>query len=449
MVSREGLFENLPEQVAAQGEGRSRPRLRRPVRDQVELRAVDLDSLIAGEDPVRVIWAYVERLELDALYEPIKAREDTPGHPPIDPRLLLALWLYACSQGVGSARALARLCGSHDTYRWLCGGVSVNYHTLSDFRTAHPALLEELLTQNVAALLAAGVIDLEQLAQDGVRIRAGAGAASYRRRATLERHLDDARALVARLRRELDDDPEASSRRQRAARERAAREREARVEQALTRMAELEAERKRREKTNKKEVDKQAEPRASTTDAETRVMKMADGGFRPAYNVQLASAAQAQVIVGVDIDTSGSDRGLLRPMLNQIERRYGVAPARYLADGGFTKNEDLDWAFDPDHGGTRIYAPAVTNKHGTDPYAPRPKDRPGVADWRRRMGSEDGQAVYRERTPAECINARARQWNLRQFTVRGRRKVGCIVRLFALANNILQGHRLMRLAAAA
>lgn len=442
-MGREGLFEDLPEVLAPERAAGSRPRLRQPVRDQVELRAVDLDSLVAAADPVRVIWAYVERLDLAALYAPIKAREDTPGHPPIDPRLLLALWLYAISQGVGSARALALLCERHASYRWLCGGVSVNYHTLSDFRTAHPGLLDELLTRNVAALLAAGVIDLAQLAQDGVRIRAGAGAGSFRRRETLEGHLADARALMARRGREHDEDPAAGSRRQRAARERAAREREARVERALERLAALEAERERRRKTNRKEVEKQKEPRASTTDGAARVMKMADGGFRPAYNVQLAGLAREQVIVGVAIDTSGSDRGLLRPMLEQIARRYGAAPARYLADGGFTRNADLDWAFQPGNGGTRVYAPPVRSKHGTDPYAPRPRDTPGVADWRRRMGSEAGQAVYRERAPAECVNARARQWNLRQFTVRGPEKVGCIVRLFALANNILQGHRLM------
>jgi transposase len=198
MTGEDGLFEGLPEQVAPKSSrSEGEPRLRRPERDQIELRAVDLDSLLAQDHPARIILAYVERLDIGALYAPIKARAGTPGHPPIDPRLMLALWLYATADGVGSARALARLCESQDAYRWLCGGVSVNYHTLADFRLAHPTLLDELLAKNVAALAAAGVIDLDTLAQDGVRVRAAAGTSSYRRRASVERRLEQARAVVA------------------------------------------------------------------------------------------------------------------------------------------------------------------------------------------------------------------------------------------------------------
>src|SRR5713101_5843878 len=189
-MAREGLFDDLPEMAAPKAaESGGRPRLREPVRDQIELRAVDLDSIIGADHPVRVIWAYVERLDLRAMEALSKAREGHPGHPPIAPRLLLALWLYATSEGVGSARALERLCESHDAYRWLVGGVSVNYHTLSDFRVGHGELLDRLLTENVAVLAGCGLIDLDKLSQDGVRVRASAGATSYRRRATLEDHL--------------------------------------------------------------------------------------------------------------------------------------------------------------------------------------------------------------------------------------------------------------------
>ena len=240
------LFEGLPELRGPQREVAGAPRLREPVRDQIELRSVDLDSLIAADHPARTVWAYVARLDLRVLEDQIKAREGRPGHPPASPRLLLGLWLYATSEGVGSARALETLCESHDAYRWLCGGVSVNYHTLADFRAAHPALLDELLTQNVATLAAAGAIDLDTVAQDGVRVRASAGAGSFRRRRSLHKCLRKARRLVARLKAELDDDPAASSRRLQAARERAAREQEVRVSEALDKLAELEAERARR-----------------------------------------------------------------------------------------------------------------------------------------------------------------------------------------------------------
>ena len=138
MSGEDDLFGGLPESTPASTKPTGGPRLREPVRDQVELRAVDLDALIGPEHPVRIIWAYVQALDLRELEEAVRAREHTAGQAPVSPRLLIALWLFATSEGIGSARALARLCESHDAYRWLCGGVSVNYHGLSDFRTAHP-----------------------------------------------------------------------------------------------------------------------------------------------------------------------------------------------------------------------------------------------------------------------------------------------------------------------
>jgi transposase len=442
-MAGDGLFEDLPEQSApAAGSVAGQPRLREPMRGQIELRAVDLDSLIGADHPARVFWAYVERLDLRALEDAIKSREGHPGHPAAAPRLLLALWLYATSEGVGSARALAELCGSHDAYRWLCGGVSVNYHSLSDFRVGYSALLDDLLTQNVAALIGAGLIDLERLAQDGVRVRAAAGAASFRRRKTIEEHLAQARDLVAQLAREVDDMPGASRARLRAARERAARDREERLTAALAKYAEVAAQRERREKTNKKETERQKEPRVSTTDPDARVIKMADGGFRPGWNAQVTSVAGTQIIVGVDIAATGSDRGLIKPMIEQIRGRYGVTPKSHLADGGFNKNEDIEWAASQ---GVNVYCPPVKSKHATDPFAPRHDDGPGTADWRQRMASPQGQAEYSLRSITECIHARLRHWDFYQIKVRGLTKARIVLQWYALANNILQGHRLAQL----
>ncbi len=439
-MADQGLFEDLPESAAVEGpKSVGKARLREPVRDQIELRAVDLDSVIGADDPARIIWAYVEKLDLSALEAAVKARQGSPGQAPASPRLLLALWLYATSQGVGSARALARLCARHDAYRWLCGGVSVNYHSLADFRAAHGALLERLLSENVAALSAAGVICLDEVAQDGMRVRAWAGSASFRRRKSLAKELNKAKRLMTRLKGELDDDPGAGERRVSAARERAARERHERVAAALGKLGEIEAERARRAKTNTAQVAKQKEPRASTTDAEARVMKMADGGFRPAYNCQLATVAQGQIVVGLDVTATGSDRGLLRPMLEQLEERHGRMPKRHLVDGGFNKNDDTEWAASQ---GVDIYGPPGKTKHGTDPHAARPKDGPGVAAWRRRMDSTEGKTVYKRRAMGECINARLRNWGLQRFTLRGRDKATTQLNWFALANNILAGHRL-------
>jgi transposase len=436
------LFGDLPVQAKSRTFDPGGPRLREPVRDQIELRAMDLDRLIEAEHPARVIWDYVQKLDLRALEQSVQAREHTPGQAPVSPKLLLALWLYATSEGIGSARALARLCESHDAYRWLCGGVSVNYHGLADFRTANPDLLDRLLTEHVATLSAAGVINLDEVVQDGVR--ASAGAASFRRSKTLRKELKKAQRRVAQLRQEVNDDPDASNRRIRAARERAAREREARVSAALAKLAQIEAERERRAKTNKKQVAKQKEPRASTTDPQARIMKMADGGYRPAYNCQLGTVAQGQIVVAVEATTVGSDRGLMPSMLMQIKRRHGRRPRRYLVDGGFNKNDDTEWAAGI---GVNVYGPPIRSKHNTDPYAPRRDDGPGVAAWRRRMKSSHGKVVYKRRSMGECINARLRQWNLRQFVVRGTLKVQAVLSMFALANNVLQGHRLLLLAA--
>ena len=434
------LFPHLPVQMNVRAVETGDARLREPVRDQVELRALDLDSLIGAAHPARTMWDYVQRLDLQVLEEAVRAREHTPGQAPVSPRLLLALWLHATSEGIGSARALARLCESHDAYRWLCGGVSVNYHGLADFRTAHPDLLDRLLTESVATLSAAGVIDLDEVVQDGVRVRASAGAGSFRRKKKLHKELKKAKRLIEQLKQEANDDPDASNRRIRAARERAADERAARVAAALDKLAEIEAERVRRAKTNKKQTAKQKEPRASTTDPQARIMKMADGGYRPAYNCQLGTVAQGQIVVTVDVTATGSDRGLLRPMLDRLKQRYGRRPKRHLVDGGFNKNDDTEWAAGA---GVKVYGPPTRSKHKTDPYAPRRDDGPGVAAWRRRMQSPHGKAVYKRRSMGECINARLRQWRLSQFTVRGRAKVHAVLSLFALANNILQGRRLL------
>jgi transposase len=413
------------------------PRLREPKRDQIELQAVDIESLIGEDHLVRLIWAYVCGLDLRELEDRIKARQDRPGHPAISPRLLLALWLYATSEGVGSARALERLCNSHDAYRWLCGGVSVNYHTLADFRVGCADLLDRLLIEHLAALDKAKLIDLDTLAQDGVRVRASAGASSFRREATLDRHLATAQAVVEELKREVDTRSDASNQRIKTAKERAARERSERVKAAQQALDEIKQQRKEREE-KRGNGKKPKEPRASTTDADARVMKMADGGFRPGYNVQVASAAGEQIVVAVEVRNSGSDRGLMRPMLERL-RTLGHRPARHLADGGFCSAEDIEWAHD---NGIEVYCPPTQSKHGTDPYQPRRGDGTGVLAWRARMGSEAGKAQYKPRSICECIHARWRNWGLRQLTVRGIDKVRAIVLLYALTNNILQGHRL-------
>jgi transposase len=401
------------------------PRLREANRTQVCLRPVDLEGLLPEDHRARIVWAYVEGLDLTPLYQEIAAVDGEAGRPATDPKILLALWLYATLEGVGAARALDRLCTTHVAYQWLCGGVPMNYHTLADFRTAQGAFLDRLLTQGVAALMAQGLVTLERVAQDGIRVRASAGAASFRRRQTLEHCLTEAEAQVQALRAELDVDPASTTRRQQRARERAARERQARVAQALAHLPALEA---------KKKPEDRTKARASTTDPEARVMKMADGGYRPAYNLQFATDTGAQVIVGVDASNAGTDHGQLAPMVDQIEARHAEAPRATLADGGFATKEDIEAVSDR----TTVYAPVQQPKDPTRaPHAPLPTDTPAVAAWRERMGTPEAQALYKERAAtAECVNAQARNRGLRQLGVRGLVKVRTLALWYAVAHNL-------------
>ena len=422
------------EPTAHEGEGCPRPtpapRLRQPVREQVFLRPVSLEELIGDDHQARVVWAYVEELDLSALYRRIKAVEGHAGRAATDPKVFLALWLFATLEGVGSARALERLCREHAAYQWMCGGIGVNYHTLADFRVEHEEVLDELLSQGVAVLMAEGLVTLTRVAQDGMRVRASAGSSSFRRGTTLKRCLRDARQHVRRLREEIEHDPTATNRRQRAARERTATERLERVRKALRRLPEQVAKKKPKEKET---------ARASTTDADATVMKMGDGGFRPAYNLQLATDTNTQVIVGVEVSTSGSDQGQMAPMVAQIKERYQRAPEQVLVDGGFVKKEDIERVAALDLG-CIVFAPVAKPRvEGIDPFAAKDDDSDVIAEWRQRMGTEDAKQIYKERAAtAECVNALARNRGLQRLPVRGRRKVRAVALLFALAHNLLR-----------
>lgn len=343
--------------------------------------------------------------------------------------MLTALWLYATVEGVGSARALARLCEEHDAYRWLCGGVHVNYHTLADFRVAHGDVLDALLTDSVAALLAEGLVELTRVAQDGVRVRAHAGGGSFRREERLRAFLAEADAQVRALRAEVQSDPSAVSRRETAARERAATERQWRVAEALRQLPGLEARRKR--------AGVKGPTRMSTTDPDARVMKMPDGGFRPAFNTQFVTATHGQIIVGVAVTNRGTDQEQLTPLYDQVQRRYGRGPTEVLADGGYVDLDDLRAV--AARGGT-VYAPPPGAGDPTRAHRPLwREDDAVIGEWRTRMRTAPAQTVYRERAAtSECVNALARMRGLRQFVVRGVPKARAIVLWFALAHNLIR-----------
>lgn len=444
MMDQNALFDAGPRGEAGSAEPLSpragARRLRHAVRNQVEFQECALDELLAEDHQARIVWDYVSGLDLSELHERIQAVEGGPGQAPADPRILLALWLYATLRGVGSARQLNQLCRDHLAYRWICGHVSMNYHGLSSFRSLQGELLDRLLTESVALLMGEGLVTLDRVAQDGMKVRASAGAASFRREPTLEELLTDAESQVARLKQELDTNPAASKTRQQAARQRAAEERAARIRAALEQLPRIAESKKPRDR------DK---ARASTTDAEARVMKMADGGFRPAFNVQLATATDSQIITGVDVTNSGGDQGKMSPMVEQHEERYHERPKAVLIDGGFAKKADID-AVSPPAGGTLVYAPVMKSKDpGRDSHTPCDDDSPAIAEWRRRMATDEAKTIYKERAAtAECVNALARNRGLQRFPVRGLRKARAIALWHALAHNLMRAVALRAAAAA-
>jgi transposase len=432
-MDQDVLFDPGPREEAPRDERPPRigpRRLRRAVRNQIEFQECALDELLPEEHQARIVWSYVCGLDLSELRDRIQAVEGGPGQAPADPRVLLTLWLYATLRGVGSARELNRLCEDHLAYRWICGGVSMNYHTLSAFRTQHVDLLDRLLTESVATLMAEGLVTLDRVAQDGMKVRASAGAASFRRQPTLEEALAAAEAQLAQLKQEVEADPAASKSRQQAARQRAAAERAARIRAALEQLPKIAAGKKAKDR------DK---ARASTTDADARVMKMADGGFRPAFNVQLATATDSQIITGVDVTNSGGDQGQLAPMIEQHDERYHEQPKEALVDGGFVKKADIE-AVSPPQGGTTVYAPVMKSKDPhRDSHTPCDDDSPAVAEWRQRMATAEAKEIYKQRAAtAECVNALARNRGLQRFLVRGLQKVKAVALLYALVHNVMR-----------
>jgi len=441
-MAEDTLFE-LPDPQAPKPEELTSPqqaRVLRPVRNQVEWVARALDAWLPDDHPARAIWAFLERLDLSAFYASIKSVQGRAGHPTTDPQVLLALWLFATSEGIGSARQIDRLCKEHDAYRWLCGGVPINYHTLSDFRVAHQEALDNLLTEILASMIDAGLVKLHHVAQDGMRVRASAGASSFRRESTLQRCLAEAQQQVAKLAAEREQPDPGRTARQEAARERASKERQQRVEEALRRMPEIQAAKERSKKTQSKaKKEKVSEARVSTTDPESRVMKMPDGGFRPAYNLQMATDEDSQVIVGVAVDTTGNDGGQAPPGLEQVVRRTGRLPKAYLVDGSYAKREDITTL---ELRGVTVYAPTRsprTTTSGRTKAEPRRDDTPEVARWRERMETEEAKEIYKGRAAtAECVNAHARRHGLTQLLVRGTDKVLSVLLLVAITHNLLR-----------
>lgn len=424
------LFEELPgaENTGKAPSSGGKPRIEEPQRAQGEMRFEWIEDALEPSHPARVIWGLLGKMNLAGFSKGCEAVEGAAGRSLKSPRMLLTLWLYALTQAVGSAREIARLVSSDAAYRWIAGHVDISHQKLSQFRVGHGEALNELMTDILATLMNQGLLSLSVVAQDGTRIRAAATAPSFRTYGSLLQCREQAKLHVKAVL-ATTDDPE-YTRAQHAARAAAAKDYQERVEAAIATVTELQ---KRRSPSD-------SPARASTTDAEARVMKMGDGGFRPGYNVQYAVTGSElggpRTIVGVNVTNVGSDMGSMAPMIEQIEERTGERPAVLLADGGHAKAEDI----------------AATRRMGVDVIVP-PAEKaktieklkeegadPEVIAWRERMETDEAKKLYRGRAAlAELANAHQKTHHgITQVLVRGTAKVTCVILLNAIVSNLLQ-----------
>jgi transposase len=402
-------------------------RFNKAERFQHEFRDICLDELVSAEHPVRLVWEYVCSLDLSVFYWSYKAVSGKAGRKPVDPRILLTLWLYATLEGIFSGRRLAKLCTRDAVYMWICGNVGVNYNLLNDFRVCDPEALKTLMTETIAILQHKELIDFKRISQDGVRVRANAGKSSFRKKDTLQELLVAAEKQVEAV---LNADHDEASAQQQAARIQAAEDRQRRLQEALSEHQTLSQQREKRKKGDGEKT------RTSTTDPEARKMKMADGGFRPAFNAQVATLNDSRIIVGVCVTNEGTDSRQMEPMLDQIESDFGARPKEILVDGGFNSREDVTLV----ERQTEVYAPVrQSRKKEKDPHARRRGDSDEVARWRERMKTEEAKTIYKERSStAEFPFARFRNHGLQQMPVRGTTKSTAIMLWHALVHNFQQ-----------
>ena len=411
---------------------------------------VDLESQLAGDHRARIVWAWVEQLDLSGFYARIKSRDDHPGRSAADPRVLLALWLYATLEGVGSARSLDRLCRTDAAYRWLCGGVPMNYHGLADFRVDHGDLLDQLMTQSLTALIAEGLVTLDEVAIDGTKVAASAGRGSYakgRRLAHLEREVGE---RIAALKAEVAADPAGGERRRKAARLGKAEAMARRIASAQRKIKQLEEEREKAAEKHAADAKRKKPPKASTTDPEARYMRFPDGATRPGYNLPVATAQD--FVVAIDVTDRRDDSGLAPLLVDQIRARTGQVPRRMLADTRCITRDDLV-SFDERWPQMTVYSPPPPEKQEASPQSIRKRqwrhdnEPQPVKAWRSRMASEEGQAVYARRKHTERAHGRMKNRGLAKLMVRGFEKVRATALLHALADNLWRAH-IFRLAKA-
>jgi transposase len=416
-----------------------KPRIKSPIRNQVEFVNLALDDLIPEDHQVRNIWLYINQMDLSLFFNKILSTSCNPGRPATDPKILLSLWIYAIVEGIGSARVIDRYCVEHLAFKWLCGGVAVNYHTISDFRKNNTEEFDDLIAQIISRLIHRDLVSLKRISQDGMRVRASAGTSSFRRKTTLKDALKIAKEQIETLKDELDEDAAACLKRKLIAKKRAAEERLLRLTEAVNEHTKSVISLANSKKKHRKKLttEEKAEIRSSTTDPTARKMKMNHGGFSPAYNFQLAVDTESRFIVGNYVTNRGSDYGELSPMFNMIKDRHKKTPQQYLVDQGYLDHQDI---IKVQKMGCKVY---VNPKERSSKNEPQPGENEQLTEWRVRMGLDESKEIYKDRAAnSEWANAGMRNRGLNRLLVRGLDCVSSVLNLHVLAHNMLRSLKL-------
>ncbi|MBI4707727.1 MAG: transposase [Candidatus Omnitrophica bacterium] len=173
-----------------------KPRLLMVNRNQMRLHPVEVEKLVSEDHEVRAIWELVGRLDLSRYYESIEAKEGIAGRPTYDPQLLISIWIYSYSKGIGSAREIARLCEYDPAYQWFTGMDIINYHTLSDFRVKHREAMERVFVEILGVLSSEGLVTLERVMHDGTKVKANASGDTFRKEERITKHLEIAKEQI-------------------------------------------------------------------------------------------------------------------------------------------------------------------------------------------------------------------------------------------------------------
>ncbi len=419
--------------------GHGKPRLLHPNRHQIEFNIQALDQLIPDNHRAKLVWKFVNNLDLSQYLKNIKSVEGSVGRSAIDPKILVALWLYATIEGIASAHTLGRYCVEHSAFAWICGNVKVGRKTLSNFRAEQGDLLNDLLAQSVAMMLHKGLISITEIGQDGMRVRTNAGSSSFRKLKTLKQHYKAAKEYVAKLQKEMVENPSKVAARREREKLRRARVNEAKFKAAIDEMKTFQKEANESRKRQRKKLLTRKEKqklRTSTTDPTARKMKMGDGGFRPAYNVQFATTVKGQAIVAVSVINKGSDYNQLVSMFKKVVEKYKIIPKSWLADNGYNNHSEIEHL---ENEGCETYIPVKQSKTDKDPFVPKKGESKILGNRRKRMGTEEGKKKYKLRPQtAEFPNAEARNRGMQRFLVRGAEKALNVSMIFALTHNLLR-----------